>query len=245
MINFGLCNPPEPIYLYVRAGEDSVSSLWYKFNVDTQQAIPVAERGLCGKLQELRLTNKEYKGKTKVKLDIIVQADELYIVRTGIETNFAKTFLLAIARFDVLKPLILAVAPGEETVVFARVYDAVTKQRIKADWDKDANWAGIVTSVQARLGQPTTGGGTQPQQSQNRELTPHLNPTNLPPLSIDRNMLIDETTSLMKRKGIEADQARHLTLSWYNVKARSLMSDAQLIDFRDRLNQWQPEMAQR
>jgi hypothetical protein len=242
MINFGLCNPPEPVYLYVRAGEDSSSSLWYKFNMDTQKTTPVTDRGLCGKLQELRLTNKEYKGKTNVKLDIVIQADELYIVRTGIETNFAKTFLLAIAQFDVSKPLILAVAPGEETVVFARVYDATTKQRIKADWDKDANWAGIIATVQARLGQPEE---TQPQQPQpqNRELTPHFNSANLPPLSIDRNMLIDETTSLMKRKGIEADQARHLTLSWYNVKARSLMSDAQLLDFRDRLNQWQPVLA--
>ncbi|MBW4666510.1 MAG: hypothetical protein KME60_03440 [Cyanomargarita calcarea GSE-NOS-MK-12-04C] len=239
MINFGLCNPPEPIYLYVRAGEDSASSLWYKFNIDTQQTIPVAERGLCGKLQELRLTNKEYKGKTNVKLDIVIQSDELYIVRTGIETNFAKTFLLAIAQFDVSKPLILAVAPGEETVVFARVYDATTKQRIKADWNKDANWAGIIATVQARLGQPEE---TQPQ---NRELTPHFNSANLPPNRIDREMLIDETSSLMKRKGIQSDQARHLTMTWYNVKARSLMSDAQLLDFRDRLNHWQPEMAQR
>jgi hypothetical protein len=243
MINFGLCNPPEPIYLYVRAaGEDSASSLWYKFNIDTQQSIPIAERGLCGKLQELRLTNKEYKGKTNVKLDIVVQADELYIIRTGIETNFAKTFLLAISSANICNPLIIAVAPGEKNVVFARIYDATTKQRIKADWDKNADWTGIITSVQALLGQP---GETQPRQPQNREITPHLNSANLPPLSIDRNMLIDETTSLMKRKGIEADQARHLTLSWYNVKARSLMSDAQLIDFRDRLNCWQPEMAQR
>jgi hypothetical protein len=248
MVNFGLCNPPEPIYLYVRGGEDSESSsLWYKFNVDTQQKIPVTERGLCGKLQELRLTNKEYKGKTNVKLDIVIQADELYIVRTGIETNFAKTFLLAVSVANISNPLIIAVAPGEENVVFARVYDANTKQRIKADWDKNADWAGIIAKMQLRLGQATS----EPQlvssnydqpRPQPRELTPHFNSANLPPVEIDRSILIDETTSLMKRKGIEQEQAKHLTRSWYGVAARSLMSDAQLLDFRDRLNHWQPEL---
>ncbi|WP_230967327.1 hypothetical protein [Nostoc commune] len=82
-----------------------------------------------------------------------MRADEIYIVRTGIETNFSKTFLLAasiIQDFD--KPLIIAVTAGEENVVFCRLYDAVTKVRLRREWDKDADWASIIHDIQTRLG---------------------------------------------------------------------------------------------
>jgi hypothetical protein len=119
-IKLGLCNAPEPIYLYVKNGEVSGESfLWYHYNIDQDKTIPVQQRGLTGYLSELRLTAKEYKGKDNMKLDIVVAADEIYIIRTGIETNFAKTFLLSASLIqDFSKPLILAVTSGEENTVF-------------------------------------------------------------------------------------------------------------------------------
>lgn len=54
-IQLGLCDPPEPIYLYVGQGEaNGQGYLWYRFDVDAQQQYPVFYRGLSGYLVELR-----------------------------------------------------------------------------------------------------------------------------------------------------------------------------------------------
>ncbi|MEA5573473.1 hypothetical protein VB733_20585, partial [Calothrix sp. UHCC 0171] len=158
-IKLGLCNPPEPIYLYVKNGEVSGESfLWYQYDVNNNQTIPVQQRGLTGYLQSLKLTSKEFRGKDNLKLDIVISADEIYVIRTGIETNFAKTFLLAASQiYDFSKPLIIAATPGEENVVFCRLYDAITKTRIRREWDRNADWAGIISNIQSRLAEMTEG----------------------------------------------------------------------------------------
>jgi hypothetical protein len=152
-IKLGLCNPPELIYLYVKNGELSGESfLWYQYNINNNQTIPVQQRGLTGYLQSLRLTNKEFKGKDNLKLDIVISADEIYVIRTGIETNFAKTFLLAASQiYDFSRPLIIAATSGEQNVVFCRLYDAITKSRIRREWDRNADWAGLISNIQSRL----------------------------------------------------------------------------------------------
>ncbi|HYX17141.1 MAG TPA: hypothetical protein VE944_22885 [Nostoc sp.] len=150
-MKLGLCNPPEPIYLYVKSGElNGESYLWY--NYDNDKTIPVQQTGLTGYISELKLTTKEFREKDNIKLDIVVRADEIYVVRTGIETNFAKTFLLAVSCVqDFSKPLIIAAIAGKENVVFCNLYDAATKTRIRSEWNKDADWLAIIDSVQTRL----------------------------------------------------------------------------------------------
>ncbi|WP_416233434.1 hypothetical protein [Anabaena sp. UHCC 0399] len=153
-IKLGFCNPPEPVYLYVKNGESSGESyLWYHYIIDEDKTIPVKQKGLAGYLSELRITAKEFKGKDNIKLDIVVAADEIYIVRTGIETNFAKTFLLAASQvYDFSKPVIIAVTSGDENTVFCRLYDATTKVKIRREWDANADWASIIADIQSRLG---------------------------------------------------------------------------------------------
>ncbi|MCC5629500.1 hypothetical protein LC613_16125 [Nostoc sphaeroides CHAB 2801] len=150
-MKLGLCNPPEPIYLYVKSGElNGESYLWY--NYDNDKTIPVQQTGLTGYISELKLTTKEFRERDNIKLDIVVRADEVYVVRTGIETNFAKTFLLAVSCVqDFSKPLIIAAIAGKENVVFCNLYDAATKTRIRSEWNKDADWLAIIDSVQTRL----------------------------------------------------------------------------------------------
>ncbi|WP_026730806.1 hypothetical protein [Fischerella sp. PCC 9605] len=152
-IKLGLCNPPLPIYLYVNQGEmNGEGYVWYRYDTNQDKKIVVQQRGLTGYLTELRLTAKEFKGKDNMKLDIVVSADEIYIIRTGVETNFAKTFLLAASVVvDFSKPLIIAAVSGEENAVFCQLYDAVTKVRIRREWDKDADWAEIIHNIQSRL----------------------------------------------------------------------------------------------
>ncbi|QHG20229.1 hypothetical protein [Nostoc sp. ATCC 53789] len=153
-IKLGLCNPPEPIYLFVNQGEvDGESYVWYKFNINQDKKIPVVQRALTGYLSELRLTTKEFKGKDNLKLDIVVSADELYVVRTGIETNFAKSFLLAASLIqDFSKPLIIVANAGDENTVFCNLYDAATKTKIYREWSRDLNWATIIRDIQSLLG---------------------------------------------------------------------------------------------
>ncbi|MCC5622396.1 hypothetical protein [Nostoc sp. CHAB 5715] len=152
-IKLGLCNPPEPIYLYVNQGEvDGESFVWYKFNISQEKKIPVTQRALAGYLSSLRLTTKEFKNKDNLKLDIVVSADELYIIRTGVETNFAKSFLLAASGVqDFSKPLIIAATAGEQNTVFCNLYDAVSKSRIEREWNKNADWATIIRDIQILL----------------------------------------------------------------------------------------------
>ncbi|QFS52289.1 hypothetical protein [Nostoc sphaeroides] len=153
-IKLGLCNPPEPIYLYVNQGEvDGESFVWYKFNISQDKKIPVPQRALIGYLSELRLTTKEFKGKDNLKLDIVVSADELYVIRTGIETNFAKSFLLAASLIqDFSKPLIIVANAGDENTVFCNLYDAASKTKIYREWSRDLDWATIIRDIQSLLG---------------------------------------------------------------------------------------------
>jgi hypothetical protein len=153
-IKLGLCNPPEPIYLYVNQGEiDGESYVWHKFDISQYKKIPVTQRALTGYLSELRLTTKEFKGKDNLKLDIVVSADELYVIRTGVETNFAKSFLLAASLVqDFSKPLIIVANAGEENTVFCNLYDAASKTKIYREWSRDLDWATIIRDVQILLG---------------------------------------------------------------------------------------------
>jgi hypothetical protein len=153
-IKLGLCNPPEPIYLYVKNAElGGESYLWYHYDIDREKTIPVTQRALTGCLSELRLTTKEFKGKDNLKLDIVVSADELYVVRTGFETNFAKSFLLAASLIqDFSKPLIIVANAGDENTVFCNLYDAATKTKIYREWSRDLDWATIIRDIQSILG---------------------------------------------------------------------------------------------
>ena len=152
-IKLGLCNPPEPIYLHVKNGElNGESYLWYNYDINNDQTIPVHKTGLTGYISELKLKPGEFKGNVNNKLHIVVRADEIYVVRTGIETNFAKTFLLAVSLIeDFSKPLIIAAIAGKENVVFCNLYDAATKTRIRSEWNRDADWLAIIDSVQTKL----------------------------------------------------------------------------------------------
>ncbi len=152
-IKLGLCNPPQPIYLYVKKLEvDGRIYAWYNCEIEQDKKIPVSQRALTGYVLELRLTDKDFKGKDNLKLDIVVQADEIYIVRSGIETNFAKSFLLAASVVkDFTQPLIIVASPGDENSVFCNLYDAVTKTRIRREWNPNADWATMIRDVQSKL----------------------------------------------------------------------------------------------
>lgn len=152
-VKLGLCNPPLPIYIYVGQGElQGEPYVWYNYIIDQDKKIPVFQRALTGYIVQLKLTTKEYKGEDKPKLDIVVCADEIYVIRSGIETNFTKTFLLSASLVDDFsQPLMITAVPGKENCVFCRLYNAVNKSAIRSDWNPHADWAEIMQSIQSKL----------------------------------------------------------------------------------------------
>ncbi|BBD63338.1 hypothetical protein NIES2109_61880 (plasmid) [Nostoc sp. HK-01] len=155
-IKLGLGNPPYPIYLYVNKLEiEGQVYGWYNYNSTLDKKIPVIHKSLTGYICELKLTDKEFKGKDNLKLDIVVCADELYVIRSGIETNFSKSFLLAASLIeDFSKPLQIVANPGDDNVVFCSLHDATTKGRIRYQWNPSADWGSIIESIQSKLGSP-------------------------------------------------------------------------------------------
>ncbi|MBD2303878.1 hypothetical protein [Nostoc sp. FACHB-190] len=153
-IKLGLGNPPYPIYLYVDKLEvEGRVYGWYNYDFNKDKQIPVPYKALTGYICELKLTGKEFKGKDNLKLDVVVCADELYVIRSGIETNFSKSFLLAASLVeDFSKPLQIVANPGDENVVFCSLYDATTKAKIRYQWNPTADWGSIIENIQLKMG---------------------------------------------------------------------------------------------
>lgn len=155
-MKLGLCNSPEPIYLFIKQqNSNGQTYLWYRFDFDTEQSIPVAQRALAGYLTEIRVTEKSFKNQENTKLDIMVRTeDEVYIIRSGMETSFTKTFLLAASQLinDFNEPLVIATVPGKSNTVFCHLYDS-KRNKIFRNWDPHADWAGIIATIQGKLEQ--------------------------------------------------------------------------------------------
>ncbi|PSB27932.1 hypothetical protein [Chlorogloea sp. CCALA 695] len=148
-LSLGFCTPPSSQYIFV--GNEPEQGLWYFLSEDSKKNY-IPQKALTGTIKKLEVVHREYKNQELVKLDITIESDRIYVVRTGFGTVFCKGLLLALNTLNSLdKPLIIAVAPGEETVVFARVYDAATKKPIMTEWQSEADFAAILHRLQGML----------------------------------------------------------------------------------------------
>lgn len=105
-----------------------------------------------GIVTDIRLTVKEYKGKENAKLDVVMRADRLYVIRSGLETVFSKGLLLslnALSRSQLSAPITIAIAPGQDCC-FARVYR--NDEPVKYEWQQNLDWVEIVRQLQVKLG---------------------------------------------------------------------------------------------
>lgn len=206
----GFCNLPEPVYIYVGYQmHDEKASCWYRYNVEANLALPIFKPALAGYLRSIRVTVKEFKGKENPKLELVISADETYIIRSGLETVFAKCALLGLSQIsDFEKPLIIGVQPGSEKVVFCRIYDQETKQRIYMEWNPDCDCCELISKIQSVLKKVSL--------------------TNIP-------QLMEESTRLIDLLGWKVEDGRDYLIKNYNVKGRSLLTPEQLQDFVGRL----------
>jgi|GEM_PF-4235288 len=93
----GFCDPPRmgrPVYV------DDETGSFYFFNSDkpkNEQKEFIAAKALRCRIQGLRLTTKEYKGKESIKLRIDLVGDMPYLFEKGTKTNFTRDLLLSLA----------------------------------------------------------------------------------------------------------------------------------------------------
>ena len=152
-VKLGLGESPDPVFLFVGESLDEQGNVypWHLYDHDAKKPVPVKQRALTGVVTGLRMSLKIFKDKQNVKLDIHMMADKPYVIRTGVDTTFARGVLLAMEMVDdFTDPLTLVVANGGEKVVFGRLHRA-NSERIKVAWDKERKLFPLVNKIQKRL----------------------------------------------------------------------------------------------
>lgn len=158
-VKLGFGYIPVPQYIFVGGKPDGAEGpdyFWYSLDFNTNKPQPITAQALTGYVTGFRMINKPYKGDDAVKVDISIQADRKYVIRSGIETIFTRGLLLALEIFDNLKdiPVTICVTPGDEkNVIYASVYNATNGEVVKYDWDKSKKLSPIVVKLQKMLGQ--------------------------------------------------------------------------------------------
>lgn len=183
-VKLGLGESPDPVFLFVGESIDEQGAVhpWHLYDHDAKMQIPVKQRALTGTITGLRMCIKTFKDKENVKLDINIMADKPYVVRSGIDTTFARGVLLGLETVDdFTDPLTLVVANGGEKVVFGRLHRA-NGERIKMAWDKERKLLPLVQKLQKRLFQEpqtweqvkatATQGGTSPWREEEPPMPP-------------------------------------------------------------------------
>lgn len=149
-IKFGFGPHPGKIYVFV--GADEEGDTWY--TLDNGKPVPIKEPALTGFLTNISVTRREYKGKDNYKLDVTIDCiEEVYVLRSGIDTVFSKGLVGALMQIeDFLEPIIVTASMGDENkVVFCNVYDANSREKYKYETIEGSLFP-IIQDLQNRLG---------------------------------------------------------------------------------------------
>ncbi len=123
----GFGKKAQPVYVFVK---HSPECLWYTRDKHEGQNIPVLERDLTGYLRGVWRFDREDQGtgESVPKLMLLVHADHDYVIQSGLETNFSKSFLAGLLELPaeaLQEPLTLLVEDNTggrgRPTVFARL----------------------------------------------------------------------------------------------------------------------------
>lgn len=156
-VRLGPGQSPDAVYWFVGEIEkDGNLYPWYTFDSQAKAQVPVPYSALTGRITGLRMKLQQFKGKDNIKLDVLMMADRQYVIRTGVDTTFARGLLLALELVDDYQaPLTIVAANSDrgEKVVFSRLYRASTNERVKVEWDRDRKLFPLIVKLQQRMGQ--------------------------------------------------------------------------------------------
>ncbi len=129
-VKLGFGAIPKPQYIFVSREADYC---WYMLSEDRRQ-IPIYDKALTGVITAIEVEKRvETSFNATSKTDLYILADKPYIIRSGSDSYFSKSLLLAldILSFEQLsQPLTITVRPGEKKVVFCEIYNPVTYKSI-------------------------------------------------------------------------------------------------------------------
>jgi|GEM_PF-1578562 len=148
---------PRRDFVYVKA---QGKSPWYKWENET--AIPIEERGLMAVVKGIEVVGIGEDKDFRHKLDLSVEADKPYVVRTGLETVSAKSLLLGLRHVQSLSSPLKIVASIQEgnrgPYVTLSLFEGVRRVEIPfGEQDAIDDWLAIANEIRQRLGQEPQG----------------------------------------------------------------------------------------
>ena len=141
-VPLGFSAPPKPRFIY--ANRQYPDCLWYFWDSAKNEHEPIEATAITGFVEKLEIEEKEFRGRTEMKINLTLRADRNYIIQAGFETIFARSLLQTLAKLPAeafRQPIMIAVEPGDtEQVLFCRIYNPANGKSVFAPYPDDTDW---------------------------------------------------------------------------------------------------------
>lgn len=222
-------NNPQPLGLLesgikIYCNRRNAPYLWYRIASDRQTVIGIEQTAIRGYVKDLKIEDRERRGKEVPKLLLRLQADKSYWLESGVDSNFTKGLLAAISSLspeELQEPITIAVKAGDddESVLFCRVYTA--QGLVFQPYNGSTEWE-VVTQIAIDNVKAANKG----LDSQEVEPEPVASTA-----TIDRTTVYEAIGAQIERLGWDAEQGKKHLRATYKKSGRSQLSDDQLIEF--------------
>jgi hypothetical protein len=212
-IKLGFGSVPKPHYVYVSQEADYC---WYMLS-EEEKHIPIYDKALTGVITKIECNKTvETKFGKRQKTDLHILAEQPYVIRSGRDSYFSKSLLLSLddlTNEQLHQPLTIAVVPGDKKVVFCTIYNPITYQAIKINWDEhnEIELQSLEQKVSHKINQIQ-----KPEILQNTEL---------------RTIIMAQTDTYLQQLGWNSEQGRRYLQQKYSKRSRQELNDRELVDF--------------
>ena len=152
-VPLGFGSAPKPRYIY--ANRQYPDCLWYFLNGPKNEHEPIEHTALTGYVEKLELDEKEFRGKPKIKVNLTLRADRLYVIQAGFETLFARGLLYSLSKMPqeaFRKPIMISVEAGEsDQVLFCKIYNPVNGKPFFVPYPEDTDWQATAQRAIAKI----------------------------------------------------------------------------------------------
>jgi hypothetical protein len=226
----GFCQPPGERFLFIVATKEGYP---WTFSKDE----PCKEKALCGYLKGLKFADAEFKGAPVVKLQILLDAGEDFVIQSGVTSIFSRGFalclnLLADECYDFsTRPVYLSpkVSDGKDSdVVFNRLLRD-DGSSVFAEWNKDIDPLSLLKRLNVRLFSAEA--EAQKKIATFRTLK-DFNAPSVPavPEPVKFQALVAELTDIRSQLGYSKEQVKLLISQRYSNKAFNQLDDLEVMD---------------
>lgn len=217
-IKLGFGAVPKPQYIFVNK---EGSHCWYRLEDDKQ--VPIEEKALTGIITGIECNKQvETQYGLTYKTDLTIMAPIPHVIRSGRESYFSKSLLLALNALleeELRKPLTITVEPGDKTVVFCNIYNPETYESVNFSWEnhKNIKLDDIERAVSNKINNLNANAGVSPTKSNpNHELF---------------NQLLNYSSKYIETLQWQPIQGRKYLQKEYGVTSRRQLDINQLLEF--------------